>query len=78
MLPNLPYFAFCFFGALRLGAEVVPMNPLLKEREVAFHLGDSGAKLLLAWHQFAEAAAAGRASRRAPSACWSSAGPFEE
>ena len=34
MLPNVPYFAFCFFGALRLGAVVVPMNPLLKEREV--------------------------------------------
>jgi long-chain acyl-CoA synthetase len=59
MLPNVPYFPVLFFGALRLGAVVVPMNPLLKEREVAFHLRDSGAKLLLAWHQFEEAAAAG-------------------
>jgi long-chain acyl-CoA synthetase len=59
MLPNLPYFPFAFYGALRLGAVVVPMNPLLKEREVAFHLGDSDAKVLLAWTQFAEAAQAG-------------------
>jgi long-chain acyl-CoA synthetase len=35
------------------------MNPLLKEREVAFYLGDSGAKVLFAWHQFADAAQAG-------------------
>jgi long-chain acyl-CoA synthetase len=59
MLPNLPYFPFAFFGVLRLGAVVVPMNPLLKEREVAFHLGDSGAKVLLAWTQFADAAQTG-------------------
>jgi long-chain acyl-CoA synthetase len=61
MLPNVPYFPFAFFGALALGAVVVPMNPLLKEREVAFHLGDSGAKVLLAWHGFAAAAEAGAA-----------------
>src|SRR3954447_16319773 len=49
MLPNVPYFPIALYGALRLGAVAVPMNPLLKEREVAFHLGDSGAKLLFAW-----------------------------
>ena len=59
MLPNVPYFPFVFYGALRLGATVVPMNPLLKRREVAFHLEDSGAKLLVAWHGFAEAAEPG-------------------
>jgi long-chain acyl-CoA synthetase len=59
MLPNVPYFPFVFFGALRLGATVVPMNPLLKRREVAFHLEDSGARLLLAWHGFAAAAEPG-------------------
>src|SRR3954454_8778043 len=59
MLPNVPYFPFAFYGALRLGAVVVPMNPLLKRREIAFHLEDSGAKLLLAWHGFAEAAEPG-------------------
>jgi long-chain acyl-CoA synthetase len=59
MLPNLPYFPFAFYAVLRLGASVVPMNPLLKEREVAFHLSDSGAKALVAWNQFADAARAG-------------------
>src|SRR3954451_11341498 len=62
MLPNVPYFPVLFYGALRLGAVVVPMNPLLKEREVAFPLSDSGARLLFAWHQFGEAAGAGAAS----------------
>src|SRR3954447_8922652 len=59
MLPNVPYFPVLFFGALRLGAVVVPMNPLLKEREVAFHMSDSGAKALFAWEQFAAPAQAG-------------------
>jgi long-chain acyl-CoA synthetase len=59
MLPNVPYFPVLFYGALRVGAVVVPMNPLLKSREVGFHLQDSGAKLLFAWHQFGEPASAG-------------------
>src|SRR5690348_2462087 len=45
MLPNVEYFPIAYFGALRAGAVVVPMNPLLKEREVAFALADSGARV---------------------------------
>ncbi len=59
MLPNVPYFAFVYFGVLRAGAVVVPMNVLLKEREVAFYLSDPEAKLVFAWHQFAAAAQRG-------------------
>jgi long-chain acyl-CoA synthetase len=59
MLPNVEYFPVVYYGALRAGAAVVPMNVLLKEREVAFYLRDSGAKVLFAWHQFAAAAHAG-------------------
>jgi long-chain acyl-CoA synthetase len=59
MLPNVAHFAVCYYGALRVGAVIVPMNPLLKEREVAFYLGDSEARVILAWHQFADAAHAG-------------------
>jgi len=59
MLPNVPFFAFAYYGVLRAGGVVVPMNVLLKQREVAFHLGDSQAKLVLAWHQFAEPAQRG-------------------
>jgi long-chain acyl-CoA synthetase len=58
-LPNVPFFPIVYFGALKLGAVVVPMNPLLKDREVAYHLQDSGAKVLVAWHGFAEAAQGG-------------------
>src|SRR5262245_58519470 len=58
MLPNVPDFAVVYYGALRAGAAVVPMNVLLKQREVAFHLGDSETALLVAWRGFAEAAEA--------------------
>jgi long-chain acyl-CoA synthetase len=61
MLPNVPAFPVAFYGALAAGAVVVPMNPLLKEREVSYYLGDSGAKVLLAWHAFAGEAAKGAA-----------------
>jgi long-chain acyl-CoA synthetase len=53
MLPNVPAFAVIYYGALRAGLVVVPMNPLLKSREVEYYLGNSGAKLLFAWHDFA-------------------------
>jgi long-chain acyl-CoA synthetase len=61
MLPNVPEFPIAYYGALRAGGVVVPMNVLLKRREIAFYLEDSGAKLLLAWHGFAEEARAGAA-----------------
>ncbi|HWC08512.1 MAG TPA: AMP-binding protein, partial [Solirubrobacterales bacterium] len=59
MLPNVPEFPIAYYGVLRAGAIVVPMNVLLKRREIAFYLSDSGAELLLAWHGFAEEARAG-------------------
>src|SRR5262249_37838832 len=59
MLPNVPEVAVVYFGVLRTGAVVVPMNPLLKKREVEFYLSDSGARMVFAWHGFAEEAEAG-------------------
>jgi long-chain acyl-CoA synthetase len=56
MLPNVPYFAVAYYGVLRAGGVVVPMNVLLKGREVSFYLKDPEAKLMFAWHDFAEAA----------------------
>jgi len=58
-LPNVPYFPAIYYGILRAGAVVVPMNVLLKGREVAFYLSDSQTKLLFAWHGFMEAAETG-------------------
>ncbi len=59
MLPNVPYFPVCYYGVLRAGGVVVPMNVLLKRREVAFYLEDSGAKLMFAWDGFADDAQGG-------------------
>jgi long-chain acyl-CoA synthetase len=42
--PNLPYFPIVYHGILKAGATVVPLNVLLKGREVAYHLDDSDAK----------------------------------
>jgi long-chain acyl-CoA synthetase len=61
MLPNVPYFPIAYYGVLRAGGVVVPMNVLLKRREVDFYLGDPEAKLCFAWHGFAEEAEAGAA-----------------
>ena len=58
-LPNVSSFPIIYQAVLRLGAVVVPMNPLLKRDEVAYHLSDAGARLMLAWHTFAEHAEAG-------------------
>jgi len=42
--PNLPYFPMVYYGILKAGAVVVPLNLLLKGREIAYHLKDSDAK----------------------------------
>jgi long-chain acyl-CoA synthetase len=62
MAPNTPEFVELYYGILRAGAVVVPMNPLFKSREVAYHLSDSAAALALAWHGVADQAAAGAAT----------------
>src|SRR3954449_5284584 len=59
MLPNVPYFPIAYYGILRAGGTVVPMNVLLKGREVKFYLEDPGAKVVFAWHDFADAAEKG-------------------
>jgi len=59
MLPNVPEFALAYFGVLRAGGVVVPMNPLLKAREVAYYLGDASAGLMFGWHAVAHEAQTG-------------------
>ncbi|GAA1916009.1 long-chain-fatty-acid--CoA ligase [Nocardioides marmoribigeumensis] len=46
-LANSADFVFAYFGLMRAGLVMVPMNPLLREREVAHLLADSGARALL-------------------------------
>jgi long-chain acyl-CoA synthetase len=54
VLPNVLSFPVVFYGALLAGAAVVPMNPLLKAREVEYYLRDSGARLVVALEPSAE------------------------
>jgi long-chain acyl-CoA synthetase len=59
MLPDVAEFPVVYYGVLRAGGVVVPMNQLLKTREVAYYLGDSGARLIFAWHSSAGEANSG-------------------
>ena len=59
MLPNVPYFGVVYYGVLRAGGVVVPMNVLLKSREVEFYLSDPAAEHLFGWHESGQAAEEG-------------------
>ncbi len=62
MLPNSPAFAVVFYGIMHRGAIAVPMNPLLKQREVEYYLSNTGATALFGTPAFAEAAIEGAAA----------------
>src|SRR5918999_6260847 len=52
--PNLPWFPIAYYGILKAGAVVVPLNVLLKPREIAYHLKDSDAKAVIAFEGTSE------------------------
>lgn len=52
---NSDFFALAYFGIVKSGASVVPINLLLNPKEVAYILNDSGAKGLIYFEAFAEA-----------------------
>jgi long-chain acyl-CoA synthetase len=56
MLPNIAAAPIAYYGIWRLGAIVVPMNPLMQGREVQFYLSNTGANALIATAGFAGAA----------------------
>jgi long-chain acyl-CoA synthetase len=58
-LPNIPQFLISYFGILKAGGVVVPLNVMLRAPEVAFHLGDSGARILITWEGVLAEAAKG-------------------
>ncbi|WP_330455732.1 AMP-binding protein [Streptomyces sp. NBC_00820] len=55
-LPNVPQFLFAYFGAMRAGLVMVPLNPLLRAPEVAYHLENSDAHVLITGEPSAEEA----------------------
>ena len=72
MLPNVPQFAIAYYGILRAGGVVVPMNVLLKERETGFYLSDSQADGRLRLARRSPRRPRPAPTRRAPSASSSS------
>ncbi|MBI4569126.1 MAG: long-chain fatty acid--CoA ligase [Planctomycetes bacterium] len=56
MCPNVPDFAVAYFGILAMGAAVVPLNVLLKQDEIHYHLSDSKAVAFIAWADYLDEA----------------------
>lgn len=56
MVPNTPHFPIIYYGILRTGAAVVPVNVLYQEDEILHYLKDSGAKAFFAFKMFEEQA----------------------
>ena len=49
VVPNVPEFAALYYGILRLGAVVVPLDPQLGQQRLEQQLEDSGVRILVAW-----------------------------
>jgi len=60
MMPNIPQFPIAFFGALKAGAIVTPINPLYKVYELNHQLATTKAKVLVALDLFAKVVEEGR------------------
>jgi long-chain acyl-CoA synthetase len=56
LLPNSPQFVIAYFGLLKAGAVIVPLNPLYTARELAFHFEDSGTETVVTIPMFLEKA----------------------
>ncbi|WP_412517308.1 long-chain fatty acid--CoA ligase [Actinomadura madurae] len=46
-LPNVPEFVYVYFAILKTGLTMVPANPMLAPREIAYQVADSGAAALI-------------------------------
>ena len=57
VMPNVPHFPVTYFGALRTGATVVPLSPLMSAGELEFIFGDCTPTVVVAWSGFHQAAA---------------------
>ncbi|QQE75783.1 long-chain-fatty-acid--CoA ligase [Brevibacillus composti] len=49
-MPNVPEFVIAYFAVQRIGAVIVPVNAKLTQAEIAYILGHSDAKAILAHH----------------------------
>jgi len=60
LLPNTPQFIIGYYGALRVGARLVPTNPQYVERELEHQIRDSGAETVVTLSLFYNRVAAVR------------------
>ncbi len=58
-LQNVPQFIVALYGIWKRGAIAVPLNPMFKDKELAYHLADSGARVLVALESLYESVAKG-------------------
>ncbi len=56
LLPNFPGFLIAYYGILKSGCTVVPLNPLYTENELLYQISDSEAKLIVTIPMFTEKA----------------------
>ena len=53
--PNVPHMPIAYYGILRAGSVVVPLNPLLTPRELAHHFQDAEVSAVVVWETMAGA-----------------------
>jgi long-chain acyl-CoA synthetase len=46
-MQNVPQYVIALYGLWKRGAVAVPLNPMFKEKELTYHLADSGARVLV-------------------------------
>jgi long-chain acyl-CoA synthetase len=73
-MPNVPEFAVAYYGILKAGASVVPLNVLLKAPEISYYLKDSGARIAIAASTFADEVLGGRAEAKGCDEVWVAGG----
>ena len=54
MLPNIPQYPIAFFGLLRAGATVVPLNPLYTASELSYFIEDSQVEIIITLDIFSD------------------------
>lgn len=55
VMPNVPHMPVLYYAILRIGAVVVPLNPLLTPRELAYHFTNAEASAVLTWEGMLDA-----------------------
>ncbi|WAC57627.1 AMP-binding protein [Gordonia sp. SL306] len=73
--PSIPEFVITYYGLQTLGATAITMNVMSTSPEIDYVLDDSGASLVIAWHECADTA---RRSAESAGTPFLEVGPYEE